>query len=63
MPKKGSTKKEWEEARKKKQDELLNSMSREQLIEIIKTMDEIIDTNNPKKDNLHDKIIEKSKSK
>ncbi len=38
MPKKGSTKKDWEIARQKKKEAILKDMSKEQLIDIIQVM-------------------------
>ena len=60
MPKKGSTKKEWEEKRKKERKEILENLTKEQLLEVIEIQQEILNKKIPK-DEIY-KIIKEKKS-
>ena len=41
MPKKGSTKKDWEEKRKQKKKEILDKLSKEQLLDLVEFWKEL----------------------
>lgn len=60
MPKKGSTKREWEEKRKKERKEILENLTKEQLLEVIEIQQEILNRKIPKKEIY--KIIKEKKS-
>lgn len=59
MPKKGSTKKDWEVERKKKIDELLKKLPKEELINIIKDYNEIMPDSKRDKIDAYNKVLEK----
>ena len=60
MPKKGSTKKEWEEKRKKERKEILENLTKEQLLDVIEIQQEILNKKIPKEEIY--KIIKEKKS-
>ncbi|MBN4089750.1 IS3 family transposase [Mycoplasma enhydrae] len=62
MPKKGLTKKELEEKRRKRHDELLRKLTPEELLEIVKIQEEILTTKISKKE-LYEEIQNKIKKK
>ena len=60
MPKKGSTKREWEEKRKKERKEILENLTKEQLLEVIEIQQEILNKKISKEEIY--KIIKEKKS-
>ena len=62
MPKKGSTKKEWEEKRKQKKKNILNKLTKEQLLDLVEFWEELA-TEKISKYEIQKRIIEKKKNK
>ncbi len=60
MPKKGSTKKEWEEKRKQKKKEILDKLTKEQLLDLVEFWEELA-TEKYSKYEIQKRIIEKKK--
>ncbi len=59
LPKKGSTKKEWERVRQQKRKELLEELSKEDLISIIEDLSDIVNTTNENKKEIYKRIVDK----